>query len=369
MSRRRLFAPMLVLMALGGCAGDGDAASPPPPEPAVPPEEVVVEAPARYHVVYRIEDGAAGAPVVSTEKIWVERPFASRVERFEGPPPGRSLTSASVADFGRFANLGPDSAPLVTGAAPAVAPADLRLDVTLPALVRSGAASIHDTRQHNLGRCVVVRVGEPLGTDELPPATTDDHADACVDRHGLVLEERWLVGGELLRLRTAVHVEVNGEIEDERFAVEDDPIGPDAGGVGLTTLAPGADGGGWELPSPPPGFDLRGRYVLRTGRPPVPGGPAAPPDEAIVHVYTDGGIRFLTIWQGAHEERPRARPRWSRPVTAGALRDAWQRAGAYGNEIIGRTDATRALRVAGPVPLPLLAWLAASLKPPAGPSR
>src|SRR5688572_11301482 len=47
----------------------------------------ITEIPRSYRAVYHIETRAGGNLVETTEKVWVRRPFKSRIETFKGRPP------------------------------------------------------------------------------------------------------------------------------------------------------------------------------------------------------------------------------------------------------------------------------------------
>src|SRR4051812_15449031 len=78
-------------------------------------------APTSYHIVYRVDDLAGGQAVVSTDELWVHRPFESRLETRDGAPPGGAVRSQTTSAFGSFSSATPGGRPLVTAVTPGIA--------------------------------------------------------------------------------------------------------------------------------------------------------------------------------------------------------------------------------------------------------
>ncbi|MDQ3107529.1 MAG: hypothetical protein M3Q68_06945, partial [Actinomycetota bacterium] len=63
-------------------------------------EAVAIErTPATYRVVYRLEEFTGTKVALSTDKVWVRRPFESRLETWNGAPPGTAKVSTQIGAF------------------------------------------------------------------------------------------------------------------------------------------------------------------------------------------------------------------------------------------------------------------------------
>lgn len=269
----------------------------------------IAAAPAAYHAVYRAEVYKEAEVTVSTEEVWVRRPFDGRVAIREGEPPGTVGQFEGRSTFGVYANYTEAGAAQVAGDAPTVALGDVRVAASLDHLVAEGLFVPGD-RRRALGReCQTYRTGSPLQSLKITAPTATDYVDVCLDEAGLILEEMAVVGDKLTQRLTAVSFEVDPTLDPAGFVIEGQRVGPDQGGGEVTeidrSVAPSA--GYWALDAPPPGFSHRGRYLV------------AGQQSSHVDVYVRG-VDIVTIRQGAPAAEPEltdAGP--GREVDVGAL--------------------------------------------------
>lgn len=363
-ARKRGFAMLIAVALVAGCSGGSSTAV--RKTTTTVPVPHLLPGPTSYHVVYRVEVIGPSSNVVSTDDLWVRRPFDSQLEHRSGEPPGTPGGNLTVSSFGRFSSTSPSSMPLEVAVNPGVASGDLRLDATLADLVRTGWVRATSQRRTVLGRaCVVYRTGEPIGTGDLHAPTTTDHADECVDERGLVLQEEWTASGTLLRRRSAVSVDLGGAPPAGVFAPL--PLNPSTGAGGASVTALALDGQPtatfWEL-TDLPGFEHRGRYAVRpASTTPDPAGGLAPsPPASIADVWVrDGDV--VIIEQGDHTLDPSPPPAVARTVDGGRLPHAVLIVGAYANVVRAQADVARSVRVTATLPASELLALVRRLRP------
>lgn len=73
--------------------------------------------------------------------------------------------------------------------------------------------------------CEAFRVAEPIGTVATRRPTPADHVDLCIDASGVLLHERWIGDGELIREQEAIELDLAPQLDDDVFAAE---LAPDA---------------------------------------------------------------------------------------------------------------------------------------------
>lgn len=235
-----------------------------------------------YRAVYRVDNLAGGGAAVSTERVWVRRPFGGRVEVREGPPPGDAVVTTIVSGFALRQRGSGGEAPFVLAVEPAPPEGDLRLDGALDDAVPRALLTFREERRRVLGRrCDVYRspLLSPTGREE------GDFRELCIDAAGLILAEEQTAGGKVLRRRRAVSLELEPDLDDDLFAAAGEPVDVDEGGGALRKLTPAsrvADATVYELASGPEGFEHLGRYALT---------PASPITEGLV----PGGFRIVGV--------------------------------------------------------------------------
>lgn len=267
------------------------------PEPAVGrdgSEEIgegrpldVDDPPRSYRIVYLEESGAGESIVTNTRKVWVERPFRSRVETWSGGPLGEEQRSARASTFGLLVNRSSGAGRTVIATPPTIASSDLRPGPVLGAATEPGLIERRE-RRRVLGReCQVYRFGGPVAAGDLTPLSDGpQHADVCFDERGLMLEELWKEGDEVLRRRIAVEMEVDLELPDDLFGdPESEELDEGAGSV--THLGDDEPAGTWQI-EPPERFRLRGAYDVRFPPGAVPQQVTLDPPRTRTNVWVDG---------------------------------------------------------------------------------
>lgn len=258
---------------------------------------VVDDAAESYRIVYLEESGAGDSFVTNTRKIWVERPFSSRVEDWSGAPPGEERRSFRVSTFGLLVNEARDAGRTEIATPPTIASSDLRPEPVLEPAVEAGLIERRE-RRRVLGReCQVYRFGGPVSAGELTPlGDGPQHVDACFDDRGLLLEEHWTEGEEVLRRRVAGEIEVGADLPDELFeAAPSGELGEGAGSV--TVVDPERPRGPWRI-DPPDGFRFEGAFDVQFPPDAIPPQATFGAPRTRTDVWVDG-IDVLLVDQGA----------------------------------------------------------------------
>lgn len=72
-----------------------------------------------------------------------------------------------------------------------------------------------------LGRsCAAYRVAEPIGNIATKPPTDDEHVELCVDETGVMLDERWVLNGEVIREQRAIKLDTSPRLASDVFDAE-----------------------------------------------------------------------------------------------------------------------------------------------------
>jgi hypothetical protein len=252
-----LLAPLLaLLLGLGSCASS----------PGLPVR--IGAEPATFHIVYRAEDGTGGRRVVTTVRWWVRRPFDGRREVLAGEPPGGQLVSLAVTSFGRSLTQTAGNDALVLAVPPQPAVADVRVGPVLSDALRRGALTRAGRRVIAGRPCQVYRIDTSAATGGplAPPAKrASGYSDMCVDGAGLVLERTDVAGGKRLHDEVAVTVAVGARsMSDSLFEAPAPNLDVQHGGGSIRRVDPASRPAGtfYELPAPPTGFRLLGRYAV-----------------------------------------------------------------------------------------------------------
>jgi hypothetical protein len=236
--------------------------------------------PTEYVVTYEVtfEDGATHA-----ERIAVSRPFRSEV---------RSGDTARISDAGVLATAGGDGSWLSIEVPIAPATADLRPDAVLADAVAAGHVEVRGRHRVAGTTCQEHRFGGPVASGSLTPVgtTPGEHADVCIDDRGLVLRERWVLHGRLVRERTATDVSV-GRARVGDVPAEARHLSPEAGGGAVEAVAADHD----------PGFDERWS------------------------VDVPAELSHVGRWLVVPPARERPDPGHPRPTEVALVTDAWQR--------------------------------------------
>lgn len=218
--------------------------------------DVASRRPASYRIDYRVESRAGGTLVVSTERVWVRRPFEARVEVRAG---GRRL-SLTVHSLGR---LKLDRATF--GVAPAPASPDRRPDAYLLDAVEAGYAEARESRRVAGRTCRIFRTWGPAsGPLEKVGTAAPEHRDQCFDEAGLLVEDVTFDDGALVNRRVAMRVTEAPPVDDELFETGEPSAPVRQGGGSARKLRAGSrpPGAFWEVPRAPDAFEYQGRYTV-----------------------------------------------------------------------------------------------------------
>lgn len=311
--RRRTIAAALAVVAVAAVVattlvvtrGDGGAAS------VAASGSASFAAVDAYHVTYAVTGtGSAQIPGASmtTEQLWVRRPFESVDVTLDGPPPGNTAYLTMVNRLGAQVLQSGNDQTIQLRVPAAAAPQDVRADVLIPAGLRAGLVEREGTAVVAGHPCQVFRTAASLRAGPLPPLTSDKrYTDTCLDANGIVLQERNVDHGRLLSQRRAVSVSTGaGSVAGAPFDLPGAPQPTNSGGGAFRalTLSSRPPGGSWALLHPPTGFRHVGRYAVI---PPQPQAAAASglgsaPQAGLITEMDDVFVRggdVIVVQQGA----------------------------------------------------------------------
>jgi hypothetical protein len=363
--------------------GDGEAASTTEPgrEVVVTTTTVVTEAvegdpepivPVRrdYALTYRVEGSTtSGGAIIDLEHREVRPPYASRVETVPAEAPDGDPTFVQIARFGELQTGREDEAPVVLRVEPAVAPGDVVVAIDVEAAIAAGVLEWrHEARTILDRRCQVFRTGGPIDVADLaaPAEGEETWADLCIGDDGLLLQEEWVIGGEVFRRRTLVDLDESPSLDDGRFDPDGErPEGVAAGSFAeLTPDSRPADVDFYELAEAPVGFTRRGRFGYS---PPRNSGDLTAIDStkvaSIMDVYEDGAGGIVVVVNGGSSDGTTTvavRPE-DQTVDLGSIGTAAVVPGVRQNEVHLGFEHGRFLRVYGTLAVADLAALARTL--------
>jgi hypothetical protein len=290
----------------------------------------ITKTPSAYELVYRVESFAAGKTTIATDRVWVRRPFDSRLEEWSGAPPGRKKLSEQVTNFGRLGTAHQGSSGTRLQVPPGIAGSDLRADAALLRALKAKSVERREERRVAGRLCRVYRAGGPINAGDVVAYKkgAEEYADACIDGSGFLLEEFWYLKGKPLRRRLAVSVQEEPKLDDALFAL---PEGTDldrkAGGGLLKKLSDDSRPPGmfWELPATPEGWELYGRYAVLPPQAQSPTDPMAGDRQiaSVADVYVKGADVVIVDRGGtlASTTQPLGKTPGSTKVNAGELGD------------------------------------------------
>ncbi|HZU71524.1 MAG TPA: hypothetical protein VE990_02015 [Acidimicrobiales bacterium] len=327
-----------------------------------------------YHIVYRVSGRGAS---VSTEQVWVKRPFDSLVEELSGPPPGRSVSVLTLHRLGDQIVRGGDASPAFIHVATALAAGDIRLDTVVAQALRSGLL-LPVRRQVVAGRsCQVFRSADSLRSAGPLAALKagSNYVDSCIDRDGLLLEEDRYADGGLSSSTVATAVEVGaGATAGADFALSA-PLTPFSEGGGsftYLTLSSSPPGRSWAVSYLPPGYQHVGRFAVVPSQPQVFTTPdTGPPSSsglpnALVTELDDtfvDGPNLIALQQGSTIGGSTFPPPPSgESVQLGDLGTGQLVVTALGPIVTAEPGGTQFVRLIGSVPPDVLVQVARSLK-------
>lgn len=193
-----------------------------------------VDAPLAYRITYDVVEN--GLP--RTEEWTVRRPYESLVlsrrddELLSGTSTSRAVLQTYLADRDGWLPVQPELHRAAFDQHPAGAVAAMEV---LGLVERRG-------EEDHLGRtCTVYRTGQPPSAGTPTAPTDEEFTDVCVDGAGLVLHERWEIGGSVVIERTAAALELEPDVDPAAFTPG--PPVEDADGLSrlIATIAVQAD--------------------------------------------------------------------------------------------------------------------------------
>jgi hypothetical protein len=198
----------------------------------VPPP--AVEAPATYRITYDVVEN--GLPRV--EEWTVRRPYESLVLStrdgavLTGTATSRARLQHFLSDEQGWLPIQPELHRAAFDQHPAAA---------IAAMEAVGLAERQGEDEHLDRPCTVYRTGQPTSAGPPTAPSDDEHTEICIDGAGLVLHERWEIGGSVVVERTATALEVDPAIDDAVFEPGPPAEGTDALARIFTTIAVPAD--------------------------------------------------------------------------------------------------------------------------------
>lgn len=311
----------------------------------------IAEIPKAYRAVIRVEN-RADELVTTTERLWVRRPFQSRVETYAGPPPGRGRPTVRVSVFGGLVSESPRAEPLNVAAPPSIGSGDTRIDAVLDEALDARTLIRREVREVFGRRCRVYRAGGPIFAGDLERyvAGTGNYADVCVDSNGIVLEEHWVYRGRPIQRRVVVELEIDPPIDTSVFRISVEPTpGIERGAVQRVDPDEVDETGLWTLPDAPDGFTSLGRYAVIFPKAAVPsqGGESPPAPSSTTDVYVRGPDLLVVDQDPSLVRLTESEDRPFRTVRIRGLSDAVLIVDARMSEVRGTTPDGSVVRVFG----------------------
>lgn len=330
------------------------------------PPVAVVRTPETYRIDYRVTGRGGGEVVTTSDRLWVRRPFDSRLESFEEEAPTAEQLSVQVASLGHLLADSANSAEVVLVRPPAPAVSDVRVDAVLEEALERGLLERRERREV-LGRpCQVYRSSAILGTARLSEVGDDEYVDSCVDEAGLVLEDVLLTGGDRILLRrVAIEVEEDVAVDDRLFATGESTVPQDLGGGLLRELTPTSrTPDHFFEPIVPDGFARVGRYAVVASATPDESGQVTPVNErsAFVSDVLVRGTDVIIIDQGTSTREDPQPPPGADTVDLGALGTGELIFDARQSAVQIVLPDRRFVRVSGTAPIDDLVELARTLR-------
>ena len=328
--------------------------------------------PSSYRIVYRLEEAGGPELRLSTDKVWVRRPFESRLETYGESPPGREPLSTQIGAFARRRNESRSSDAVVIGVPPSSAPSDVRL---LPVLADAEAIGLLERREVRRvvdRNCQVYRSGQLLSASRLTAPEPEEHTDSCIDAAGLVLEELLVLNGEVVSRRVATEVEEDPELDDDLFVTGARTLEVAEGGGlirRMTEALPPGEFLQYDPASIPEGFERLGRYNVIPSQPENFTDPAreGARETSFADVFVRGAD-FVVIDQGGTLQGvdPFTEDAASPRIDLGAYGSGEVRLSGLGLEVRVKRSGGRFLRVRGTLPATELARIGAAVTPTEG---
>ena len=326
----------------------------------------ITHVPETYRAEYRIENRAGESLQTTIEKVWVRRPFASRVETWKDG----KLLSTRQSSFGTLTNESGGAQPLNIAVPPSLSSGDLRLDIAITEALDAKTIIRRERREVYGRQCQVYRAGGPVlaGDIETYEPGNETYADFCVDRNGIVIEEYWLDEGRLLRRRVATDLDVDVSIPERTLAITT-PTNPDIHRGAVERIPRKTTGEGlplWTLEKAPKGWDDLGRYAVIISDQAYPKtdplAPSAAP-ASTSDVYIRGADFFVVDQDPSLGQALSLEKRVSRDVKLDELREGKLIVDGRMNEVRAKTPEGSYIRIFGTLRPDELLELADKLEP------
>lgn len=166
------------------------------PAPAAPP--------ARYEVVYQVDNTSTGAGQQKWEVLQAQGPLDVSDLTYDADPlSGATPVSGTVTDYDGLFDLSGGRLSLVSHREPALGSGAVSLGVDLSQLYQWGLAQNLGRQRSIAGQpCRMVRLSEPPA-GPLTALSGPDHDDVCLTSTGIELSETWTYGGRVVLTRLA----------------------------------------------------------------------------------------------------------------------------------------------------------------------
>lgn len=343
----------VLVLVVAGSSGDGGDAAPATtssmatttaapatttttvPEP-VPVEALVapgpeVDVPRAYRITYEVVEN--GLPRV--EEWTVRRPYESLVLSrrdgvvLSGTSTSRSKLQSYLSDESGWLPVQPELHRASFDQHPAAAVA---------AMGALGLVEVRGEDEH-LGRsCTVYRTGQPPSAGEATAPSEAEHTDLCIDRAGLVLHERWEIGGDVVTERTATALELEPQIDPASFdpgpSVDDDALSAAFTAIAVRADEETLDRLETEVPVPPGYVDDGAVFRAAHGGPGAGG--ATPGSAEIVRFYSSGPA-LLEVSEVFVDRDAELRSGAAVPVEVEGWEEVWFEPGFRSSSLRART--------------------------------
>lgn len=295
-----------------------------------------VQVPTTYRVTYDVVEN--GLP--RTEEWTVRRPYESLVlSRRDG-----AILSGTATSVDELRTYLPDRdgwlpvQPELRRAASDQHPAGAVAAMEVLGLVERRGEESHAGRT-----CTVYRTGQPQSAGPPTAPSVSERTDVCVDEAGLVLHERWEIGGSVVVERTATSVEIEPEVDPASFSPG--PLVDEADALSqlFTTIAVQADEetlARLETVVPvPAGYTADGAVFRAADGGSGSGGAATPASTEIVRFYSSGPS-LLEVAEVFAEGGADLATESAVPVEVEGWTEVWFEPGFRNSALRGRTAAS-----------------------------
>jgi hypothetical protein len=197
-------------------------------------EPLAVEEPTAYRVTYDVVENGLGR----VEEWTVRRPYESLVlstrdgTLLTGTSTSREVLQQFLSDERGWLPLQPELHRAAYDQHPAAA---------VPAMEALGLVERAGEAEYLGRRCTTWRTGQPPSAGPPTVPSDEEQTELCIDDAGLVLHERWSIGGSVVVERTATALELEPDVDTATF--QPGPVAEDAEALqgAFTTIAVEAD--------------------------------------------------------------------------------------------------------------------------------